>query len=103
MIKTKAIGLKYTHLKEIIDTRSLIPIIRLTCSSAARFLKIRSLSSVGRASPLQGEGHWFKPSSDHHLTHTSSTINTTHTGSSLSDRAAVATTILSPYKSNTFP
>ena len=27
----------------------------------------RTLSSVGRASPLQGEGHWFKPSSVHHL------------------------------------
>ncbi len=25
------------------------------------------LSSVGRASPLQGEGHWFKPSRTHHL------------------------------------
>ena len=25
------------------------------------------ISSVGRASPLQGEGHWFKPSSDHHI------------------------------------
>ena len=27
----------------------------------------RTLSSVGRASPLQGEGHWFKPSSVHHF------------------------------------
>jgi hypothetical protein len=24
------------------------------------------LSSAGRASPLQGEGHWFDPSSIHH-------------------------------------
>jgi hypothetical protein len=29
--------------------------------------KIWTLSSVGRASPLQGEGHWFKPSSVHHF------------------------------------
>ena len=28
---------------------------------------LRSLSSVGRASALQAEGHWFEPSSDHHL------------------------------------
>jgi hypothetical protein len=24
------------------------------------------VSSVGRASPLQGEGHWFKSSTTHH-------------------------------------
>ena len=27
----------------------------------------RSLSSAGRAPPLQGGGHWFEPSSDHHI------------------------------------
>ena len=25
----------------------------------------RTISSVGRASPLQGEGHWFEPSIVH--------------------------------------
>ena len=28
---------------------------------------LRSLSSVGRAPALQAGGHWFEPSSDHHL------------------------------------
>ena len=28
---------------------------------------VRSLSSVGRAPALQAGGHWFEPSSDHHL------------------------------------
>lgn len=27
----------------------------------------RVLSSVGRASPLQGEGRWFEPTSTHHF------------------------------------
>ncbi len=39
--------------------------------------KIRTLSSVGRASPLQGEGHWFKPSSVHHFPTISISRNTT--------------------------
>ena len=32
-----------------------------------RVLWKRSLSSVGRAPALQAGGHWFEPSSDHHL------------------------------------
>lgn len=29
--------------------------------------EIRVLSSAGRASPLQGEGRWFEPTSTHHF------------------------------------
>ena len=31
-----------------------------------RFDEIRAFSSVGRASPLQGEGQWFKSTNAHH-------------------------------------
>ncbi len=41
-----------------VDTESRLPIIRLHTA--------RSFSSAGRALPLQGRGHWFEPSNDHH-------------------------------------
>ena len=31
----------------------------------SHFIKPRVISSAGRASPLQGEGHWFEPSITH--------------------------------------
>jgi hypothetical protein len=37
------------------------------CLSVYSTLYPRSLSSAGRAPPLQGGGHWFEPSSDHHF------------------------------------
>ena len=33
------------------------------------------VSSVGRASPLQGEGHWFDPSSIHHPLYRKSSLS----------------------------
>lgn len=40
----------------------------LKCSSvySPGFSSFWAVSSVGRAHPLQGWGHWFKPSTAHH-------------------------------------
>ncbi|MEP4098893.1 hypothetical protein, partial [Paraglaciecola sp.] len=50
-----------------VDSLKLIPIIALhlltsgqQVTGSNQYKHIRTLSSVGRASPLQGEGHWFK-------------------------------------------